>query len=42
MMVNESKLMFGKSSLIVMMACALLWAMILPETPDGLMNSQQE
>ena len=26
---------------MVMIACALLWAMILPEAPQGLINSQQ-
>jgi hypothetical protein len=26
---------------MLMIACALLWAMILPEAPQGLINSQQ-
>jgi hypothetical protein len=39
--VSESKLMLGYNSLMVMIAWALLWAMTLPDAPQGLINSQQ-
>jgi hypothetical protein len=40
-MVSERRLMFGNNSLMLIIACALLWAMTLPEAPQGLINSQQ-